>query len=152
MKLFVVWLACLSRFSVVLLLLSAVTGCAEMAPAPEAAAQAEADEEILSRTAFTDRIENFFEYSPLRSGKPSPFLIHLTDLQDGSPVAEAEVELSVRRSNGEEVVSTRAQIGRVTGIYVAELEMALPGTYEIEFHVRNAILDETMLLAGFLVQ
>ena len=111
-----------------------------------------ADEEILARTVFTDRIENFFEYSPLRSGEPSPFLIHLTDLQDGSPVAEAEVELSVRRSNGEEVVSTRAEIGRVTGIYVVELEVSLPGTYEIEFHVRNAILDETMLLAGFLVQ
>ena len=152
MKLFVVWLACLSRFSVVLLLLSAVSGCAETAPAPEAADQAEADEEVLARTAFTDRIENFFEYSPLRSGEPSSFLIHLTDLQDGSPVAEAEVELSVRRPNGEEVVSTRAQIGRVTGIYVAELEVSLPGTYEIEFHVRNAILDETMILAGFPVQ
>ena len=152
MKLFVsVWLACL-RCSVVLLMLGSLTGCAETAPAPEAAAQAEADEEILARTAFTDRIENFFEYSPLRSGEPSPFLIHLTDLQDGSPVAEAEVELSVRRSNGEEVVSTRAQVGRVTGIYVAELEVSLPGTYEIEFHVRNAILDETMLLAGFPVQ
>ena len=88
----------------------------------------------------------------MRSGEPSPFLIHLTDLEDGSPVAQAEVELSVRASTGEEVVSVRAQIGRVTGIYVAELEVPLPGTYEIEFHVRNRKLDETMILAGFAVQ
>ena len=143
-----VWLACVRFSTVLLLLFGSVTGCGETEPAPEA----ETNEETLARTAFTDRIENFFEYSPLRSGEPSPFLIHLTDLEDGSPVAQAEVELSVRGSNGQEVVSARAQIGRVTGIYVAELEVPLPGTYEIEFHVRNAKLDETMILAGFAVQ
>ena len=41
-------------------------------------------EEALSRAEFTDRIENFFEYAPLKSGKTSQFLIHLTDLADGS--------------------------------------------------------------------
>ena len=143
-----VWLACVRFSTVLLLLLGFVTGCAETEPAPEA----ETNEETLARTAFTDRIENFFEYSPLRSGEPSPFLIHLTDLEDGSPVAQAEVELSVRASDGEEVSSARAQIGRVTGIYVAELEVPLPGTYEIEFHVRNEKLDETMILADFAVQ
>ena len=143
-----VWLSCVRFSTLLLLLFGSVTGCAEAEPAPEA----ETNEETLARTAFTDRIENFFEYSPLRSGEPSPFLIHLTDLEDGSPVAQAEVELSVRGSNGQEVVSARAQIGRVTGIYVAELEVSLPGTYEIEFHVRNAKLDETMILAGFAVQ
>ena len=143
-----VWLACVRFSTILLLLFGSVTGCAQTEPAPEA----ETNEETLARTAFTDRIENFFEYSPLRSGEPSPFLIHLTDLEDGSPVAQAEVELSVRGSNGQEVVSARAQIGRVTGIYVAELEVPLPGTYEIEFHVRNAKLDETMILAGFAVQ
>ena len=143
-----VWLACVRFSTVLLLLLGFVTGCAETEPAPEA----ETNDETLARTAFTDRIENFFEYSPLRSGEPSPFLIHLTDLEDGSPVAQAEVELSVRASDGEEVSSARAQIGRVTGIYVAELEVPLPGTYEIEFHVRNKKLDETMILADFAVQ
>ena len=143
-----VWLACVRFATVVLLLFGSVTGCGETEPAPEA----EPNEETLARTAFTDRIENFFEYSPLRSGEPSPFLIHLADLEDGSPVAQAEVELSVRASNGEEVGSARADIGRVTGIYVAELDVLLPGTYEIEFRVRNAKLDETMILAGFAVQ
>ena len=143
-----VWLACVRFSTVLLLLFGSVTGCAQTEPAPEA----KTNEEPLARTAFTDRIENFFEYSPLRSGEPSPFLIHLTDLADGSPVAQAEVELSVRGSNGQEVVSAKAQIGRVTGIYVAELEVPLSGTYQIEFHVRNAKLDETMILAGFAVQ
>ncbi len=140
-------LACV-RLSVVLLLLGSAMGCAETEPVPES----EADEETLARTEFTDRIENFFEYSPLKSAEPSLFLIHLTDLADGSPVAEAEVELSVRAANGEEVASTRAQVGRVTGIYVAELAVPRPGTYEIEFHVRNSKLDEMMVLAGFAVQ
>ncbi len=140
-------LACV-RLSVVLLLFGSVMSCTETEPVPEA----EADQETLARTEFTDRIENFFEYSPLQSAEPSPFLIHLTDLDDGSPVAQAEVELSVRASNGEEVASTRAQVGRVTGIYVAELAVPRPGTYEIEFRVRNSDLYETMVVAGFAVQ
>ena len=144
-----IWLA-RTRICLVLLLFVLGAGCARAEPAPEA--EAEAEEEILARTAFTDRIENFFEYSPLQSGQPSPFLIHLTDLEDGSPVVEADVDLSVRASNGEEVASTRAAVGRVTGIYVAELVVPRSGTFEIKFHVRNDKLDETMVLVGFAVQ
>src|SRR5918992_2839546 len=51
------------------------------------------EEEAESRTEFTDRIENFFEYEPLKAGKPSQFLIHLTDLSDGTPVEKADVTL-----------------------------------------------------------
>jgi len=38
--------------------------------------EVEHEEEALSRTEFTDRIENFFEYDPLKAGQPSQFLIH----------------------------------------------------------------------------
>ena len=109
--------------------------------------------EVLARTAFTDRIENFFEYDPLRSGETSAFLIHLTDLVDGSPVSDAEVQLSVRAPGaGDEVAGTTALVGRVTGIYVAELTAPTPGVYDIGFRVQNDRIDESMILSGFEVE
>ena len=69
-------------------------GCGTAAK-PEAA-----EEEALSRTEFTDRIENFFEYSPLKVGVQSQFLIHLTDLSDGTPVEKADVTLKIRKQPG----------------------------------------------------
>jgi hypothetical protein len=112
----------------------------------------EAEEEALSRTEFTERIENFFEYSPLRAGKQSEFLIHLTDLSDGTPVEKAEVTLTIRTKNGAEVGNTKARIGKVTGIYVADLTIANRGDYDIEFHVKSAKLDERLPLHDFQVE
>jgi hypothetical protein len=136
------------RTPAALLLVLVLTGCTgETEPVEDG------EEETLARTEFTQRIENFFEYTPLRSGDPSAFLIHLTDLADGTPVAQAEVELSVYRlGTDDQVASTTAQIGRVTGIYVAEVLVPVPGVYDIEFRVRNERLDERMLLTGFEVE
>jgi 5-hydroxyisourate hydrolase-like protein (transthyretin family) len=129
-------------------LLFLLAGCV-----PEAEPLVDDGEEALSRTEFTDRLENFFEYTALRSGVPSAFLIHLTDLSDGTPVAEAQVELSVRPAGRDnEVASSTAQIGRVTGIYVAELSIPSPGTHDIEFRIRNDRLDERMILTDFQVE
>lgn len=133
-----------------LLVLCAVSlaGCAAPVPVEE-----EVEAEVLSRTDFTDRIENFFEYDPLRSGQPSAFLIHLTDLLDGSPVAEASVQLLVRSEGSRnQVTETTALVGRVTGIYVAELSVPSPGTYDIEFRIQNDRIDESMTLTGFEVE
>ena len=105
--------------------------------------------ETLARTEFTERIENFFEYQPLTAGKPSAFLIHLTDLSDGAPVEKADVTLIVRREREGRGVETKAKVGRVMGIYVAQVTVPAPGRYTIEFHVRNAKLDERMVLDGF---
>jgi len=105
--------------------------------------------EMIARTEFTERIENFFEYEPLAPGKPSPFLIHLTDLSDGAPVEKAEVTLTVRPESAERGFEAKAKVGRVTGIYVAEVTVPAPGRYTIEFRVKNAKLDERMVLADF---
>ena len=113
---------------------------------------AEHEEEALARTEFTDRIENFFEYEPLRAGKPSQFLIHLTDLSDGTPVEKAEVILITRTKGGSEVTQTKARVGKVTGIYVADLTIPGSGDYDIEFHIRNAKLDERLPLKDFKVE
>jgi len=113
-----------------------------------------ADEgEVLSRTEFTSRIENFFEFDPLKAGKKSQFLIHLTDLSDGSPVEQAEVTLTIRsQGSGAEVAQTKARVGKVTGIYVTDVVITNAGNYAIEFHVKNDKLDERMPLTDFKVE
>jgi len=115
-------------------------------------AGAEHEEEPLARTEFTERVENFFEFAPLRAGQTSQFLIHLTDLSDGAPVAQAEVTLVARARGGAEAMRTRARVGRVTGIYVADVSLPSAGEYDIEFHIRNDRLDERMPLADFRVE
>jgi hypothetical protein len=115
-------------------------------------AHTEQEEEALSRTEFTDRIENFFEYEPLKTGKPSQFLIHLTDLSDGSPVEKADVTLTVRSHAGAEVAQAKARVGKVTGIYVADVAIPAAGDYTIEFHVKNQKIDERMPLTDFKVE
>ncbi len=115
--------------------------------------KAEAEhEEALARTEFTDRIENFFEYEPLKAGKPSQFLIHLTDLSDGTPVEKGEVTLSIRAKGGGEVAQIKARVGKVTGIYVADVSIPRTGEYDIEFHVKNSKLDERLPLTEFKVE
>ena len=118
-----------------------------------AAVTVPAEPEALSRTEFTRRVENYFEYEPLHSGKPSQVRIHLTDLSDGSPVEKAEVTLTVRpRGSSGTAAEAISKVGKVTGIYVAELMVPKPGEYDIEFHIRNAKLDERMPLSDFKVE
>lgn len=118
----------------------------------KAGAEHAEEEAAESRTEFTDRIENFFEYDRLQAGKTSQFLIHLTDLSDGTPVEKAVVTLSVRSKGGAEVGQVKAKVGKVTGIYVAEVSIPAAGDYDIEFHVKNPKLDERMPLKDFKVE
>jgi hypothetical protein len=131
-------------------------GCSGSNPSPDAGASSEADAEELepiARTEFTDRVENFFEYESLHAGKPSQFRIHLTDLSDGAPVEKAEVTLTVRPKGGADTtVQTTAKVGKVTGIYVVELNVPRSGEYDIEFHIKNAKLDERLPLTNFKVE
>jgi 5-hydroxyisourate hydrolase-like protein (transthyretin family) len=113
----------------------------------------EHEEEALSRTEFTERLENYFEYQPLKAGKQSQFLIHLTDLSDGTPVEKAEVTLSVRiKGTTNEIAQTKAKIGKVTGIYVADLTIPNKGDYDIEFHIQNQKVNERLPLKDFKVE
>jgi hypothetical protein len=132
-------------FVVVLFLLQ--FGCSRTQPTAE-----EHEEEALSRTEFTERIENFFEHDPLKAGKQSQFLIHLTDLSDGTPVEKAEVILITRAKDGTEVMQTKARVGKVTGIYVADVSIPNRGDYDIEFQVKNEKVDERMPLKDFKVE
>src|SRR5215510_8436892 len=80
-------------------------GCSSSNPTASPASVAEP--EALSRTEFTDRVENYFEYEPLHAGKPSQVRIHLTDLSGGFPVEKAEVTLVVK-PKGSFQVTTQA--------------------------------------------
>jgi hypothetical protein len=126
-----------------------VAGCRKPSDSPAAAAETEP--ETLARTEFTDRVENFFEYEALKAGRPSVFRIHLTDLSDGSPVEKASVILTARR-NAAVLTEATAKVGKVTGIYVAELNIPSPGPCDIEFRITNAKVDERLPLAGFIVE
>ena len=138
-----------SRRALLLLLISFLLqlGCTRNQPTAE-----QHEEEALSRTEFTDRMENFFEHDPLKAGKPSQFLIHLTDLSDGTPVEKAEVTVTARTKDGTQVMQTKARVGKVTGIYVADVSIPNRGDYDIEFHVRSAKFDERMPLKDFKVE
>jgi 5-hydroxyisourate hydrolase-like protein (transthyretin family) len=139
-----------SRSTLLLALTLTVMFCAACGSTPKQ--EAKHEEEAIARTEFTDRIENFFEYDPLKAGQTSQFLIHLTDLTDGTPVEKAEVTLITRAKGGAEVMQTKARVGKVTGIYVADVAIPNKGDYDIEFHVKNAKIDERMALTDFKVE
>ena len=141
------WLAAM-LVSASLLISAACSAGHEHGPNGEHAGE-HGEQEALSRTEFTDRIENFFEHEPLVAGKASQFLIHLTDLQDGSPVEKAEVTLVARAGSGAAAVEARARVGKVTGIYVADVALPSAGKYEVEFRIRNEKIDERMTLGDF---
>lgn len=141
----------LTKAAPILLQLIFVVGCTQNNSAPPVPGHDEP--EPIARTEFTERVENFFEYEPLHAGKPSQFRIHLTDLADGSPVEQAQVSLTVRRlRESANVLQTVAKVGKVTGIYVAELSIPQSGQYDIEFHIKNAKLDERLPLSDFKVE
>jgi hypothetical protein len=140
------------RRTLVILLALAAFALAGCGSDQKAGAEHAEEEEAESRTEFTDRIENFFEYDRLRAGKSSQFLIHLTDLSDGTPVEKADVTLNVRSKGGAEVEQVKAKVGKVTGIYVAEVSIPAAGDYDIEFRVKNEKLDERMSLTDFKVE
>jgi hypothetical protein len=131
-----------------------LASCSASPPDASLTTEHEEEPEAIARTEFTERIENFFEYEPLHAGRPSQFRIHLTDLSDGNPVEKADVTLTIRQKGRSDAVvgETKALVGKVTGIYVAELNIPRSGEYDIEFHVKNAKLDERMPLTDFKVE
>ncbi len=139
------------RFTLVFVMVFASLGIAGCSTSQKADTEAE-EEEAIARTEFTNRIENFFEYEPLKAGKPSQFLIHLSDLTDGTPIEKADVTLTTRAKSGAQVLETKARVGKVTGIYVADVNLPSAGEYDIEFRVKNEKIDERLSLTDFKVE
>jgi uncharacterized protein involved in copper resistance len=106
----------------------------------------------LSRTDASARVENFFEYEPLKAGQPGQFLLHLTDTSKGGPVANATVTVTARSAAGAEVATATAKAGKKPGIYSAELAIPAAGSYDLEFHVKTDAIDERIASKGIAVQ
>ena len=67
----------------------------------------------------------------------------------GEPHVNAAIAIEEANSATGEV---KARVGKVTGIYVADVSIPNPGEYDIEFHVKNNKLDERLPLAEFKVE
>jgi hypothetical protein len=106
----------------------------------------------LSRTEASARVENFFEYEPLKAGRPGQFLLHLTDTTKGGPVANATVTVTARSAAGAEVATSTAGPGKRAGIYSAELTIPAAGSYDVEFHVKTDTIDERIASKGIAVE
>jgi hypothetical protein len=49
-------------------------------------------------------------------------------------------------------MQSKARVGKVTGIYVADVAIPQRGAYDIEFHIKNNKLDERLPLTDFKVE
>lgn len=111
------------------------------------------DADIVSRTEYSYRVENFFQYDRLHAGKPSRFRIFLKDVSDDRPIRKAEVMLTVRQTGNKEVVTqATSRPDKAAGTYLATLTIPRTGMYTIEFRIRNTNLDERLLVDHFDVE
>ncbi len=87
--------------------------------------------EAVQVTAWSDKSELFMEYEPLKPGKKGSFLIHLSRISDGKPVAEGPLKLVLRPSTGQAInLAVPAPVR--PGIYQAELTVPQAGRYTLE--------------------
>lgn len=106
--------------------------------------------ELISRTEYSARIENFFQFQPLYAGKPSQFRIEPKDVSDFTPIEAAQITLTVRRVGSRQAVTVAtSKPDKTKGVYLAQVTVATPGKYSIEFRIRNAKFDERMLVDLF---
>ena len=112
------------------LLLAVASGCSDTAGSKKQD-QGHAEDEMLQVTAWSEKSELFMEYEPLQPGKKGSFLIHLTRLADGKPVAEGALKLLLRPASGEPLAVTIPAPSR-PGIYQAELTAPPAGHYTLE--------------------
>jgi RND family efflux transporter MFP subunit len=82
-------------------------------------------------TIWTDQSELFFEYPPLIAGLQSaPWAIHVTRMDDFSPVTEGSLTLAFRDQEGT-VYTTRSEEPARPGIYTPGPTLPAPGTYDL---------------------
>ena len=106
--------------------------------------------EVISRTEYTLRIENFFQFQPLRAGKASQFRIELKDVSDDSHIEGAQITLTVRRGRlPQAIAQATSRADKAPGIYLTSLTIPTAGSYSIEFRIKNAKFDERMLVDFF---
>lgn len=116
-----------------LLLLPACT--ADEAPATEEEEHAHGEGTAI--TIWTEASELFFEYPAMIAGGPAgPWAIHVTRMQDFSPITEGVLTLAFRAPDGT-VFTTRSEAPARPGIYTPSPELPAPGTYDLVMDIEG---------------
>jgi hypothetical protein len=111
-----------------------------------------AEGERLSKTVFTEKLGAYLVYSPLKAGQPSEFALHLTDLDEGTPVAKAEVTLNMRSKNNQAATTFKAQASVTTGVYTSQVAAPKAGEYYVEFQISHPKFSGRLTMTDFEVE
>ncbi|MDX1385697.1 MAG: hypothetical protein R3190_18745, partial [Thermoanaerobaculia bacterium] len=117
------------------------------APAPTAEEDHEHDGDHshgggIAVTSWTEASELFFEYPPLTAGEKSePWAVHLTRLDDFSPVTEGTLTAAFRGPGGT-VYTTEATAPIRPGIYAIAPSLPAPGSYDVVMVVEGPQLAD----------
>jgi len=104
-----------------------------------------AGDETIQLTTRSAKSELFMEYAPLKPGEKSSFLIHLTRLADGKPVAEGPLKLVLKPAAGQALTVTAPAPVR-PGIYQVELTAPAAGSYTLELLPEGKGFDDRIEL------
>ncbi len=132
----------IAALPLVLLLLS---GCGGEDHEHEEGNPAKHEGERAELLLFSDSTEWFIEHSPLIAGDTSAWLIHLTRLGDGKPVAAQSVFLRMDLAGGGsvEVHAKRRQ----AGIYAADVPLRAAGDARLRLAYASTTASDTMQAA-----
>jgi hypothetical protein len=133
-----------------LLMASSFSACSRASSNTLAVENAEG--ERLSKTVFTENLGAYLVYSPLKAGKPSDFALHLTDLDEGTPVAKAEVTLNLRSESNQAATTFKAQASETTGVYAAQVAAPIAGGYYVEFQISHPKFIGRLTMTDFEVE
>jgi hypothetical protein len=142
------WLAVLSAS--VLLVTSSFLACSRASS--NTLAVENAKDERLSKTVFTEKLGAYLVYSSLKAGQPSDFALHLTDLDEGTPVAKAEVTLNVRAKSNQAATTFKAQASETTGVYTSQVALPKAGEYYVEFQISHPKFSGRLTMTDFEVE
>lgn len=121
-------------------------GCG--APDHEHAAPPE-ERPAVSVTRWTERTELFMEYPVLVAGERGRAAVHLTRLDDFSPLREGEAVVALRGEDGR-YLEFRGGASR-PGIFGVDLAPDRPGTYEMTVYVEAPGLEDAHEIGPVLV-
>ena len=103
----------------------------------------------LSHTVFTEKVGAYLVYQPLKAGQPSEFALHLTDLAEGTPVGQAEINFTARAKGNQVPTHFKAQASKTTGVYTAQVVLPKSGEYDIEFEIKHEKFAGRLTMADF---
>ncbi|MEX0988077.1 MAG: efflux RND transporter periplasmic adaptor subunit [Bacteroidales bacterium] len=120
------------KLGIVLILTLAVSCCDRKKEAPSV----HRDDVAIQSTLYTDQTEFFIEYDPLRAGRESGFLVHVTRLHSYAPLTSGTLTIEI---GGEKV--TTAGPDR-PGIFDVPFTPSVAGNYTVTYRVQSGELSD----------